>query len=86
MTSSKMPAAEKAKPKRSAARPPDDFLSVARRLECDEDRERFEASLGKIARAKIGDRGRETKQAVEEEDTPMGGKEEKTKEGEVEGA
>jgi hypothetical protein len=30
----------------------DDFLSVARRLECDEDKERFEKALGKIAKAK----------------------------------
>jgi hypothetical protein len=32
--------------------PPDDFVSVARRLECDEDKGRFEKKLGKIARAK----------------------------------
>jgi len=31
---------------------PDDFKSVARRLECDEDKARFEAKLGEIARAK----------------------------------
>lgn len=31
---------------------PDDFESVARRLECDDDKARFEASLGKIAKAK----------------------------------
>ncbi len=38
--------------KRTKARkPPDDFVSVARRLECDEDKRRFEAKLGKIARA-----------------------------------
>ena len=30
----------------------DDFESVARRLECDEDKARFEAKLGKIAKAK----------------------------------
>jgi hypothetical protein len=29
-----------------------DFESVAKRLECDEDKERFEAKLGKLARAK----------------------------------
>lgn len=29
----------------------DDFKSVARRLGCDEDKGRFEAKLGKIARA-----------------------------------
>ncbi len=30
----------------------DDFKSVARRLGCDEDKDRFEAKLGKIAKAK----------------------------------
>jgi len=30
----------------------DEFLSVARRLECDEDKIRFEKQLGKIAKAK----------------------------------
>ncbi|MGA9137923.1 MAG: hypothetical protein WBZ39_08320, partial [Methylovirgula sp.] len=30
----------------------DDFESVARRLECDEDKEQFETKLGKIAKAK----------------------------------
>ena len=30
----------------------DDFKSVARRLECDEDKGRFEKKLGKIAKAK----------------------------------
>ena len=30
---------------------PNDFKSVARRLECDEDKERFENKLGKIAKA-----------------------------------
>jgi hypothetical protein len=30
----------------------DDFASVARRLECDKDKERFEATLAKIAKAK----------------------------------
>lgn len=30
----------------------DDFKSVAKRLECDEDKARFEAKLGKIAKAK----------------------------------
>jgi hypothetical protein len=37
-------------------RPPeaaaDDFVSVARRLECDEDKATFEAKLAKIAKAK----------------------------------
>lgn len=31
---------------------PDDFESVARRLGCDEDKERFETRLGKIAKVK----------------------------------
>ncbi len=31
---------------------PDDFVSVARRLECDEDKGRFEEKLGKIAKLK----------------------------------
>lgn len=30
----------------------DDFKSVAKRLECDEDKARFEKKLGKIAKAK----------------------------------
>jgi hypothetical protein len=30
----------------------DDFESVAKRLECDEDKKRFEEKLGKLARAK----------------------------------
>jgi|GEM_PF-3507195 len=43
------------KPKRSPekrTRPPDDFVSVARRLGADEDKARFEKNLGKIARTK----------------------------------
>ncbi len=44
----------KKKPKKKTERPPDDFASVAHRLECDEDKERFEAKLGKIAEAKSG--------------------------------
>lgn len=35
----------------------DDFESVARRLGCDEDKERFEKKLGKIARASSGKKG-----------------------------
>ena len=38
--------------RRSSGRQPDDFVSVARRLECDEDKGRFEEKLGKIAKAK----------------------------------
>jgi hypothetical protein len=34
---------------------PDDFVSVARRLECDEDKGRFEKKLGKIEKAKPSD-------------------------------
>jgi len=30
----------------------DDFKSVAKRLECDDDKARFEAKLGKLAKAK----------------------------------
>jgi hypothetical protein len=37
--------------KKATPRKSDDFKSVARRLECDEDRERFEKKLGKIAKA-----------------------------------
>lgn len=44
-------------PKESGKRPTqrsqaDDFKSVAKRLQCDEDKERFEAKLGKLAKAK----------------------------------
>jgi hypothetical protein len=38
--------------RRTQPPPTDDFKSVARRLECDEDKERFEAKLGKLVRAK----------------------------------
>jgi len=37
---------------RAASSEPDDFVSVARRLECDEDKSRFEEALRKIVRAK----------------------------------
>jgi hypothetical protein len=36
---------------KTKAKLPDDFLSVARRLECDENKERFEKGLAKIAKA-----------------------------------
>jgi hypothetical protein len=36
----------------------DDFKSVAKRLECDEDRGRFEAKLGKIAEARSFSKGK----------------------------
>jgi hypothetical protein len=52
-----MPKSQPPKPRKKASASkaqsrPDDFVSVARRLECDEDKKRFEAKLGKIARAK----------------------------------
>jgi hypothetical protein len=40
--------------KRALSRKSDDFLSVARRLECDEDKRRFEAKLAKIAKTGTG--------------------------------
>ena len=43
-----MPQRPSTKPKRKKA---DDFESVAKRLECDEDKDRFEAQLGKLAKA-----------------------------------
>jgi hypothetical protein len=33
-------------------KPPDDFVSVARRLECEEDKTAFEEKLAKIAKVK----------------------------------
>jgi len=45
-----------------ANKPPDDFVSIARRLGCDEDKGRFEFVLGKIARSRtptMRQRGRE---------------------------
>jgi hypothetical protein len=41
------------KEKRTQTPLANDFKSVALRLECDEDATRFEARLGKIARAKV---------------------------------
>lgn len=38
--------------KKPSAKKPDDFASVARRLECDDDKAAFEKKLGKIAKAK----------------------------------
>ena len=38
--------------KAKKAKPAQDFKSVAKRLECDEDKATFEAKLGKIAKAK----------------------------------
>lgn len=37
-------------------KPPQDFASVAKRLECDEDKGRFEDKLGKLAKAKPRDK------------------------------
>jgi hypothetical protein len=39
-----------AKPKSQTGK--DDFLSVAKRLECDDDKARFEKKLGELAKAK----------------------------------
>jgi hypothetical protein len=41
------------KAKNETEKPSDDFESVARRLGCDDDKERFEKKLGKIGRAKL---------------------------------
>jgi hypothetical protein len=38
----------------------DDFESVARGLECDEGKARFEAKLGKIAKAKAAPKSRKS--------------------------
>ena len=48
-TRSKKPGAG---PKSKAVGCKDSFESVAKRLECDEDKARFEATLGKLAKAK----------------------------------
>jgi hypothetical protein len=40
------------KVKKPSPKKDDSFESVAKRLECDEDRERFEEKLGKIAKTK----------------------------------
>ena len=42
-----------AKAKKKPSPKADDFVSVARRLGCDEDKERFEKKLGKIAKAAV---------------------------------
>ncbi len=51
-----MKASSKKKYKKRPSKPktPDDFVSVARRLGTDEDKERFEKNLGKIAKVKTG--------------------------------
>ena len=43
----------KADPRTRKQNLPNDFVSVARELECDEDKERFERQLEKIAKAKV---------------------------------
>jgi hypothetical protein len=48
----------KAQPK-AAVKQPDDFLSVARRLGCDEDKVKFEKMLARLARAKSKPTARE---------------------------
>jgi hypothetical protein len=56
-TSRKKPRTRPAKAKvKAVAKPADDFVAVARRLEADEDKGRFEAKLGKIARANAAKR------------------------------
>lgn len=40
------------KKKSKKEKSPDDFESIAKRLECDDDKETFEKKLGKIAKAK----------------------------------
>lgn len=42
----------KAKTKKALPKSKDSFEAVAKRLECDEDKARFEAKLGKMAKAK----------------------------------
>ena len=39
--------------KRKSIKPGDDFKSVAKALGCDEDKDRFEAKLRKIAKAPV---------------------------------
>jgi hypothetical protein len=51
MMSSKRPGSRKPPVEKLRAEK-DDFVSVARRLECDEDKHRFEANLTKIAKAR----------------------------------
>lgn len=47
----------KTKPQvKAKKREPDDFVSVARRLGADESKERFEANLKKIAKAKLSEK------------------------------
>ena len=48
-----MPKKAPAKPKaKDSTDLPQDFESVAKRLECDEDKERFEEKLGNLARTR----------------------------------
>ncbi|MEA2951837.1 MAG: hypothetical protein QOJ96_1357 [Alphaproteobacteria bacterium] len=48
----KRPASQK-RQKADKGKKADDFLSVARRLECDEDKGRFEAELKRIAKPTV---------------------------------
>ena len=43
----------RSKKDKGPTRQKDDFVSVARRLECDEDKGRFEANLRRIAKATL---------------------------------
>jgi hypothetical protein len=45
-------ASQKQKPPPSKDAPKNDFVSVAKALGCDDDKARFEAKLGKLAKAK----------------------------------
>jgi hypothetical protein len=49
------PSQKKHKGKPAAKKPADDFVSVARRLEANEDKATFEAKLAKIVKAKSRD-------------------------------
>lgn len=46
------PMASKSSSEKTKSQGKDDFKSVAKRLECDDDKARFEAKLGKLAKAK----------------------------------
>jgi hypothetical protein len=50
------PLAKSKHPSKKTRQGDDSFKSVAKRLECDEDKGRFEAKLGKIAKAKPKDK------------------------------
>ena len=50
--------ARKASPQKTKSQSADEFLSVAKRLECDDDKARFEAKLGKIVKARPQKQGK----------------------------